>query len=112
MDGRRVHSSNLITILISNMSTYNDNGLVVSTIPYTSDIPYVTEGAVIGMTFGWIFATIIVYVLGMCLIKKCANKYFNSSEKSSDLPRPRKPSSSSDEPALKGSNQPRSRLDV
>lgn len=53
----------------------NDNGFPLYEISYTSNISNITEGAVIGMTFGWICAIILFYVLGMLLVKKCAKKY-------------------------------------
>lgn len=60
----------------------------------------------IGMTFGWIVGTVLFYVLGMCIIKKCFKKFYTESSKSSDVPRYRKPSSSSDEPALRDNRNP------
>lgn len=52
------------------MSSFvNDNGFTVQSIPYTSDNRYISEGAVIGFSFGWIIGAIGLYVLGMCLIR-------------------------------------------
>lgn len=53
----------------------NDNGFLVYEIPYTSDIGYITEGAIIGMAFGWIVGVILLYSLGLWLVKKITMKY-------------------------------------
>jgi hypothetical protein len=58
------------------MSFVNDNGLIVTTIPYISDKSYVTEGAIIGISFAWILGSIGLYVLGMLLIKFCFKRYY------------------------------------
>ncbi len=57
----------------------NDNGLIVNTIPYVSDINYLTEGAIIGITFAWIVGSVGLYVLGMLLIKLCFKRYYQES---------------------------------
>lgn len=57
------------------MSFVNDNGFTVFSLPYTSDIGYISEGAVVGMTLGWIFGVAALYIIGMCLIRICFKKY-------------------------------------
>lgn len=55
------------------MST-NDNGFTVTFYNYTkliseSNHPSMSEGAIIGITFGWITGVAALYILGMCLIR-------------------------------------------
>lgn len=47
----------------------NDNGFYVQPLNYTSSINYVTEGAVVGITIGWIVGVIAFYILGLLLIR-------------------------------------------
>ena len=49
----------------------NDNGFDVTTISYEATRDYVSEGAVVGIVFGWIIAIIGFYILGVCLISRC-----------------------------------------
>lgn len=59
------------------MSFVNDNGLTVNELPYTSDIGYISEGAVVGITFGWLVGVVVLYIIGMCLIRVCFRKYYD-----------------------------------
>lgn len=61
------------------MSYTNDNGLIVTPITYTSPKPYLTEGAIIRISFGWIVGSIGLYILGMLLIKFCFKRYYEES---------------------------------
>lgn len=67
------------------MTTYNDNGFPLITIPYVSDKGYLTEGAIIGIAFAWIIGVIGFYILGMCLIRIIFKKWIKrDSERSSN----------------------------
>lgn len=47
----------------------NDNGFPIIAMSYKTAMPNMSEGAIIGITFGWIIGVIGLYVLGMCLIR-------------------------------------------
>lgn len=47
----------------------NDNGFPIVAMSYASNMPNMSEGAIIGISFGWIIGVIGLYVLGMCGIK-------------------------------------------
>lgn len=47
----------------------NDNGFEKIDMIYTRTMPYMSEGAIIGITFGWIVGVVCLYILGMCAIR-------------------------------------------
>lgn len=47
----------------------NDNGFTVDTFTYESDINWISEGAVIGFTVGWLVGVVAIYVSVMCFIR-------------------------------------------
>jgi Ca2+/Na+ antiporter len=50
------------------MST-NDNGFPIVAMSYSSSIPSISEGDVIGISMGWIFGTTLLYILGLLGIR-------------------------------------------
>lgn len=60
--------------------SYNDNGFPIINIPYESSRAYLTEGAIIGISFGWIIGVIGLYILGMCLIRIIFKRFYKNDD--------------------------------
>ena len=60
--------------------TENDNGFTITSISYENNQNFLTEGAIVGISFAWIVGLIGLYILGMCLIRI----YYKNSNYSSE----------------------------
>lgn len=49
----------------------NENGLATPTWTVSSNHQTISEGAVVGIVFGWIILAIGLYIVGMVVIAKC-----------------------------------------
>ena len=49
----------------------NENGLIPASWEPTQSYTPISEGAVVGISFGWIIGVLALYLAGMCLICKC-----------------------------------------
>lgn len=58
----------------------NDNGFDVQNIQYSSDRVYISEGAVVGIVFGWLVGAIGFFILGICLIRLYFSRRKNNSD--------------------------------
>ena len=59
----------------------NDNGLNAASWTVVNHHHQISEGAIVGISFGWIIGVIGLYILGMCIIwKRCPSHTEESSE--------------------------------
>ena len=52
----------------------NENGLYSASWTTVQNHAQISEGAIVGITFGWLIGAVGFYVLGMCLIWRCIPK--------------------------------------
>jgi hypothetical protein len=61
----------LILIFIIFKMSLNENGLYAASWKPTDNFEKISEGAVVGIAFGWIIGVILFYILGLIIIMKC-----------------------------------------
>ena len=52
----------------------NENGLLSANWTIIQHHNLISEGAIVGISFGWIIGVIGMYIVGMCVIFRCIPK--------------------------------------